>query len=307
MTAGSICPYCRSPVASKDGAKECPSCGTEHHADCWGENGGCAVVGCAAGPAAKKAAGIVLPPIEGPSEAVVVDIETGQGEGGKRMRLAPPLIAALAVIAVVGIGIGAAVVVHNHDKGAKIEVGDGATASKASASAGPQPSSQVTAPQGRADPSEFTDAEVIAGAKQVLVRHHELLKKAGGDPSSHYARQAYALLSARKRAAETAEGAEYGQSGFEFWITKREDENLQIGESVCLPGTVDLRPPGYWDPKNGVAMVYVDFGSYAGFTWVLYEHGRWTYDAGYGHVPGREAVWKSRESELFRATGEAGC
>ena len=303
-TAGHTCPYCRSRVESAGGSKECPSCGAEHHADCWIENDGCAVVGCAESPAAKKAAGIVLPPIEEPRATVVIDVATDASKKGSGRSLKRPLIAGAAVVAVVAVGIGAAVAIRAGDKGGKIEVAEGAPESNATSDA--RQSMQAVDLSRRRDPSEFTDAEVVVGAKQVLVKHHELLQRAAGDPSSPYARQAYALLSARKRGAETAEGAEYGQSGFEFWITKREDENLRIGESVCLPGTVALRPPGYWDPKNGVAMVYVNFGSYAGFTWVLYEHGHWTYDAGYGHVPGREAIWEPRKDVLFQST-EVGC
>lgn len=303
--AGNICPYCRSPVEPGNGIKECPSCGAEHHADCWTENDGCAVLGCAAGPPVKKAAEIVLPPIEEPSTTVVVDVEAGQAEedkGGHR-RFAQPLIVGAAVVAVMAIGIGGAIALRAQDKGGKIEV-SGETGPAAPSSATP-PARAAVAP-GKREPGEFTDAEVAADAKRVLVRHHELLKKAAGDPSSPYAQRAYALLSVRKRAAETAEGAENGQSGFEFWVTKRENENLRIGESVCLPGTVTLQPPGHWNPRSGVAMVYVDFGSYAGFTWVLYEHGRWTYDAGYGHVPSREAIWGPQKEVLFQSTG-VGC
>jgi Prokaryotic RING finger family 1 len=304
MPAVSICPYCRSPVDSGDDAKECPSCGAAHHADCWTENDGCAVVGCEAGPAVKNASEIVLPPIEEPNTTVVVDVEAEQPREGKsRRRLVRPLIATTAVVVVVAVGIGAAVAIRAQDNSGKIEV---AAETGPDIPVGtPRPARAASLPAKR-ESGEFTDAEVVAHAKQTLLRHHELLKKAAGDPSSPYARQAYALLSARKRATETAEGAEYGQSGFEFWITKREDENLRIGEAVCLPGTVTLQPPGYWNPRNSVAMVYADFGSYAGFTWVLYERGRWTYDAGYGHVPSREAIWEPRRDVLFQSTG-AGC
>jgi hypothetical protein len=246
---------------------------------------------------------MVLPPIEEPSAPVVVDVGAeGSGKGGSNWKRA--LIAVVAVLVVVAVGVGAAVAIRASNKGGKIEVAEATSpASTPSASSSTRPVN-LSKP---GDPREFTDAEVVTGAKQVLVRHHQLLKQANGDPSSPFAKQAWALLSARKRAAEVAEGAEYGQSGFEFWITKREDENLRIGESVCLPGTVALQSPGYWDPKSGVAMVYVDFGSYAGFTWVLYEHGRWTYDAGYGHVPSREAIWGSRQDLLFQATGAEDC
>lgn len=47
-----VCPYCRSEVADAEGnRKDCPGCGTPHHADCFEENGGCTVFGCSAAPA----------------------------------------------------------------------------------------------------------------------------------------------------------------------------------------------------------------------------------------------------------------
>jgi Prokaryotic RING finger family 1 len=48
MSAGAPCPYCH--FAIKEGARSvpCNRCGTFHHAECWQENGGCAVPGCAA-------------------------------------------------------------------------------------------------------------------------------------------------------------------------------------------------------------------------------------------------------------------
>jgi TM2 domain-containing membrane protein YozV len=46
-----ICPYCRSAVGEAEGErKDCPGCGTPHHADCFAENGGCTVFGCANAP-----------------------------------------------------------------------------------------------------------------------------------------------------------------------------------------------------------------------------------------------------------------
>jgi TM2 domain-containing membrane protein YozV len=47
-----ICPYCRTEVGDAEGeGKECPGCGTPHHADCFAENGGCTVFGCSQAPA----------------------------------------------------------------------------------------------------------------------------------------------------------------------------------------------------------------------------------------------------------------
>jgi TM2 domain-containing membrane protein YozV len=46
-----ICPYCRTEVGEAEGErKDCPGCGTPHHSDCFAENGGCTVFGCASAP-----------------------------------------------------------------------------------------------------------------------------------------------------------------------------------------------------------------------------------------------------------------
>lgn len=46
-----VCPYCRTEIGSGEGERvDCPSCMTPHHADCFAENGGCTVFGCAQAP-----------------------------------------------------------------------------------------------------------------------------------------------------------------------------------------------------------------------------------------------------------------
>lgn len=46
-----VCPYCRMPIeTAQDATRLCPVCATPHHEDCWQENGGCTVFGCAAAP-----------------------------------------------------------------------------------------------------------------------------------------------------------------------------------------------------------------------------------------------------------------
>ncbi len=49
LTASS-CPYCTSSVTGGGETRPCADCGAVHHEECWNENGGCAVVSCAAGP-----------------------------------------------------------------------------------------------------------------------------------------------------------------------------------------------------------------------------------------------------------------
>lgn len=54
--AGHNCPYCR--FAFKPGIElvVCGVCAAHHHQDCWADNGGCAVLGCAAAPVAGQSA-----------------------------------------------------------------------------------------------------------------------------------------------------------------------------------------------------------------------------------------------------------
>jgi TM2 domain-containing membrane protein YozV len=46
-----VCPYCRAGFEPDEAVTACPSCGTPHHADCFAENGGCTIFGCASAPA----------------------------------------------------------------------------------------------------------------------------------------------------------------------------------------------------------------------------------------------------------------
>jgi TM2 domain-containing membrane protein YozV len=48
MTA--TCPYCRAPFEEADEIVSCQACATPHHADCYAENAGCTVFGCAKAP-----------------------------------------------------------------------------------------------------------------------------------------------------------------------------------------------------------------------------------------------------------------
>jgi Prokaryotic RING finger family 1 len=53
---GRPCPYCRFPLKEGVSVHACESCGSVHHAECWGDGGGCAVFGCAAAGAAAASA-----------------------------------------------------------------------------------------------------------------------------------------------------------------------------------------------------------------------------------------------------------
>ena len=59
-----ICPYCRSPFESHHELRTCEACATPHHGDCFAENGGCTVFGCAKAPGDEPMIRVLLEDIE---------------------------------------------------------------------------------------------------------------------------------------------------------------------------------------------------------------------------------------------------
>lgn len=58
----SRCAICRGPIEAAEGATACPACHAPYHADCWSENGGCAVYGCPKVPATEARTALEIPP-----------------------------------------------------------------------------------------------------------------------------------------------------------------------------------------------------------------------------------------------------
>jgi hypothetical protein len=55
------CAICLSPIGAAEATTVCPACQAVYHAECWEENGGCAVYGCAQVPAVEKRQGMEIP------------------------------------------------------------------------------------------------------------------------------------------------------------------------------------------------------------------------------------------------------
>jgi hypothetical protein len=55
------CAFCLTDLAETDDATSCPQCQTKYHAECWTENGGCAVYGCSRGPTVEARRAIEIP------------------------------------------------------------------------------------------------------------------------------------------------------------------------------------------------------------------------------------------------------
>jgi len=60
-TPGQLCPICQSPIALAEAATFCPDCKTIYHADCWSDNQGCAVYGCAQVPPKEQKSSLEIP------------------------------------------------------------------------------------------------------------------------------------------------------------------------------------------------------------------------------------------------------
>jgi hypothetical protein len=55
------CPYCLAAIAAGEETHTCPSCHSVYHHECWTENGGCAVYGCAQVPVVESRRAIEVP------------------------------------------------------------------------------------------------------------------------------------------------------------------------------------------------------------------------------------------------------
>jgi hypothetical protein len=60
-TTLNLCAICQSPLSAGEATVACPDCHAEYHADCWNENHGCAIYGCAQVPATEGRSAIEVP------------------------------------------------------------------------------------------------------------------------------------------------------------------------------------------------------------------------------------------------------
>jgi TM2 domain-containing membrane protein YozV len=65
------CPYCRAPFEPDEPVVTCEACSTPHHADCYEENKGCTVFGCAKAPSDEPAISVTTTEIATPGPATV--------------------------------------------------------------------------------------------------------------------------------------------------------------------------------------------------------------------------------------------
>ena len=61
-TGVSRCAICQTAAEPGPDVVACPGCQAPYHSDCWSENGGCAVYGCAHVPATEARSALEIPP-----------------------------------------------------------------------------------------------------------------------------------------------------------------------------------------------------------------------------------------------------
>ena len=280
---GSSCPYCRFPLKAGVAASKCPECGASHHGDCWSENGGCAVVGCVAGPSEVTQS----IPMVGASASGALPVSAGKG--------APPpapvpqansssnrgLTYAVLFLALAIAGAGVAVLVNNS--------GSDSTGSAAVSSVPDGVSVDSTTTLADRD-----DPHLRQQAIESLIKDfHERVQQ--GDYSG-----AWNLLSTRKQ--DQAQ-REYGYS---TWVQNQKTLRPYIDPSGTTVTVEDFNPTtgearidvqGMGWSKPGATCSY-----WSGLTWVIYEDGVWKYDPGYSTTSERRSRWSDRGSELLGGT-----
>jgi hypothetical protein len=73
-----VCPYCRASITETEPTTICSGCGTKHHQDCYQENGGCTIFGCACAPAEEPKLSVSVPDLRA-IETTATEVVTTAG------------------------------------------------------------------------------------------------------------------------------------------------------------------------------------------------------------------------------------
>jgi Prokaryotic RING finger family 1 len=325
---GRACPYCRFPLKEGVQIVVCGVCGAPHHADCWHDNGGCAVIACAGGPATDQTGA--------PGEEPTVAYPAGAGAqtaahptaaGPPHMqastppapvppmwpppqpppsheRRGPSLGIAVIVLAIAVGGAAVAVVLSRQRGNARLAgntiTEQRVTVPETSVTTTNESYPETTSTSEGADNATTSPAEgalpdvpseqMQSEIQQMLLTWHE-------DVVHKNYSAAWELLSHRKQIQDERE------YGYSTWVKNQSTLNpylnpsglqasiqqTEADEAVALVDVTGMT----WD-KPGAPCT-----EWSGITWVKYEDGSWKYDPGYSTTPQREREWKPRFAELL--------
>lgn len=238
------CPYCRSPLGAGEATRECTACHAVHHADCWAENGGCAVALCAGGPSDDEEASDEEPASPAPAQPAA----SAAGAG-----LLPVIVG---VIVVLGGGTAAAIVLtQQHHPASEAPADAPSGAERAAAEAAPAEPPEAEPPPAPEPTYRPTRPERVERALQAHFRRLVAGNYAG----------AYHDLT-------PGEGTTIG--GEAAWITAQRDDALKHFEL-----TVDVSMHGSGTATAEIAYFATHARGTGCHTWT----GSWEMVKRYGH------------------------
>lgn len=290
---GRACPYCRFPLKEGDSVRECGTCHSLHHSDCWSDNTGCAIVGCAGSD--DGAATAVLPPSPGAPPPPPAQGPPGHlPPAATPARREPWLVLALFVLALAIAGAGAAYFVTAQDKDEDPPREVARQTTPTTTAPAPAPNDVVEEPPAET-PGDLTDAD-RAEIERVLSDYYDAIRN--GDYET-----AWGLLSPSYRDWKTSAGG-----GRAKWRSQEAATNAaHLGSTSGL--TVEIED---YDAATEVATIYVSgltYGEgcdYKGYTWARRVEGSWYYDQGYLQDADRAREWRPRQDETLGVPCEEG-
>lgn len=332
--AGRACPYCR--FAIKPGAEllRCGACGAAHHAECWGDNRGCAIMACVAGPGATHATDTTLVPPPQPNAPLA------PAASGSFAATPPPAplggrtrpsrgVGAIAAILVLALAVGAGAVAYivsraprpatastqppvidetsstaNGDDGGLLDpITDGSSDDSSSSDYGTSSGDDTTGTDDVSDVDAGADSSTSTGRlpdatrSEMRVEIHDMLREWHQAIVDGDYGTAWDMLTARKRRQKRRE------DGYDKWTKSQSSLAGYIDPQALRVSIVST------DQDTGVATVRVSgmgwskpgapCNDYSGITWVRYEDGAWHYDPGYSTTAERRAEWEPRSTELM--------
>lgn len=306
--AGRNCPYCRFPLKPGAAVLECSECHSLHHSECWGDNGGCAVLGCAAAPARGAGKPDEMPPTAAVTQRLHRTPEPGVRERPDR----PPastregasrgMVFAIVLLALAIAGGATAIALSLVNKPGATASRSGLHGARTVTVGRPRtppraPARTVSPDSSGATPTSGLPTGAASDVEQLLTSYYGAVTS--GDMGT-----AWSLLSPSYKDWKLSAGG-----GKSDWL-KNERLNQRYLDSGGLRASIRT-----FDPSTGVATVMVEGMTYTrpghgpcnyqGITWALFDGGRWLYDQGYAHDSARAAEWRPRKNETLGVPCEA--
>ncbi|HEV7493338.1 RING finger protein [Baekduia sp.] len=298
--AGRACPFCRFALKAGAQAAQCPACSAVHHAECWADNGGCAIMGCTAAPG-QRAAAPAPPPLPPPPRVapaptagagVAPPPPTRSGSPGGRGLLVAVIVATLVVAG------SAVALVLSRSRGSHAVANVVTTVITATAAAAPPVTGTTTVatPPRPADAgADETKSETEQTAiERVLTAYYQHVVASDFDA-------AWALLS------PTYTTWKAGNGGHAKWL-----EQERVNRDRLDPSGLHVEVDRIDGDVATISVTGMHFRSptssrcaYEGVTWARRDGSRWRYDQGYLQNATRAARWRPRRTETLGYTCES--